>query len=255
MREHIAELNSSELPDYWVRGKGVLASSQHDSLTILSLGPGKYFQLSGTAMELWNRLADGSAFSLVLSELCTGREELERHRITSVCTATVLKLRRMGFLVPFESADVEPARSLEPVKSSGHLPEVSVLRCVGTLFYVWLLTRYRGFGRAVTICASTPVLESPQLAPHAWLRRLARQAAIAGTVLPVKAKCLELSLCVVHIARSSGVDARLRLGVVGAPFQGHAWAEYHGEPINDTSDNLRLYRSFLDLDRELGVEA
>lgn len=69
--------------------------------------------------------------------------------------------------------------------------------------------------------------------------RIARDVALAGTIFPGRARCLEQSLALYALLRKRSVAVKVYLGVRPYRFQAHAWVEYRGEPVNEPTEIVR----------------
>jgi Transglutaminase-like superfamily len=74
---------------------------------------------------------------------------------------------------------------------------------------------------------------------------LALAMQIASVWLPLRTYCLTYSAALVCFLRDHGVPAELVIGIRQRPFQGHAWIEYDGLVIGDSTDR----RNYTVLDR------
>lgn len=65
-----------------------------------------------------------------------------------------------------------------------------------------------------------------------------RIVSLAAGVFPGRAACLEQSLVLYYVLRRRGIAVKFCVGVVAYPFISHAWVEYGGSPINDTTERV-----------------
>lgn len=234
--------------DSWWPSEGVLTCWHSNTVTLVSLRTGRYHQLNESGTRVWRLVVPpplgGGSFGLNVPQ------ELNEAG-TSLSGQPLLRTLESKGLV----TRTEPKSSVPICRVSRRAfkdTPISFTRCWLTLLRVALMLRCFGFGPTIRWVSSIGV-EGPITTQFEWLARLNRTVARAGTWSPMKAKCLELSLCLVYLARLRGLDVRLQLGVVPLPFEAHAWAELQGQPINESVDNLRLYRRFIDLDKVLGL--
>jgi hypothetical protein len=78
------------------------------------------------------------------------------------------------------------------------------------------------------------------------VQRLASLMNAAARYLPLPATCLTRSIALVILLKKRGIKSQLRIGVrkAGASLDAHAWVEYAGIPVNDTSDVAQRYAMF-----------
>jgi hypothetical protein len=78
------------------------------------------------------------------------------------------------------------------------------------------------------------------------LRRRAWLIAAAARFGPYRATCLRRSLLLWWLARRSGLEAQLRIGVLREEdaLSAHAWVELDGEILNDRSEVVARYARF-----------
>lgn len=67
---------------------------------------------------------------------------------------------------------------------------------------------------------------------------IARRVAVAASVYPRRALCLEQSVALYVLLRGRGVRADLRFGVRPYPFLAHAWVEVAGVPLNERPESI-----------------
>lgn len=71
---------------------------------------------------------------------------------------------------------------------------------------------------------------------------------VRGAVLYCQpwANCLKKSLVLWALLRHQGIDSELRIGIRrdGGPFEAHAWIEYQGYVLNDSSDVHQRFAMF-----------
>jgi len=64
---------------------------------------------------------------------------------------------------------------------------------------------------------------------------------LARMILPFSIRCLPNSVAAALLARRHGLPANLIIGVVGLPFQAHAWAQVGRTVINDRIARVRFF--------------
>lgn len=236
----------------WAPGAGVLSCEAADGVTLLNLKTGRYFHLNRTAGLIWSRLAAGDTANCIIDD----PQELvsiAKRNLTEQVRQSVEQFMTLHLLFPNRPGDMlipSTTPAAAPKHRASTLP--SLPQSIVVLTRVILYLQFAGFGSSLRRFAGASTVTSAT-AVSADLTKLTRKVSIAASTVPFRAKCLEQSLCLTYLARRAGVDARLRLGVLPAPFEGHAWVEFQGVPINDSVDNLRLYRPFVGLDDALGL--
>jgi hypothetical protein len=110
------------------------------------------------------------------------------------------------------------------------------------LHLITIARRIVSFRRLQSGLAQAFVLRTPRPAPDesdlARAQHLVRLVEISVGHNLFRTSCLDRSLALWSLLRRQGIDADLRIGVrkEGAQFGAHAWIEYQGEVLNDTSD-------------------
>jgi hypothetical protein len=122
----------------------------------------------------------------------------------------------------------------------GNVP--SVARCLVVI--ATMKARLRVFGLGPTLRwirrheVQTPTIA---LAPNTFVVACEYAVALAAALYPGRALCLERSLTLLYVARSSGVPVTYHHGVQPLPFAAHAWVEYEGHVVNDTEEHVLTY--------------
>lgn len=117
----------------------------------------------------------------------------------------------------------------------------------GMLFLpmIWVGLRVFGLSRVQGWLARSHAIGGPPR-PRLGLARIAALVTIAGSHAPGPSTCLTRSLLLGWFLRRRGVCSDLRIGVrmnQGA-LEAHAWVEFEGEPINETSDIAQRFAAF-----------
>ena len=76
------------------------------------------------------------------------------------------------------------------------------------------------------------------------IARSVHRVSVAGALFPGRARCLEQSIVVCQILRSTGISAELKIGVQPHRFRAHAWVEYNGRVINEDGGRLFGFVTF-----------
>jgi Transglutaminase-like superfamily/Coenzyme PQQ synthesis protein D (PqqD) len=246
----------------WRPAPGVLSCVHGDTTTLLALRGGRrgrYLTLNEVGSLVWHHLLrepDASLIPRRVAEhygipdaIATVRQDVE---------ALLLDLRRRRLLRP-ASVDSDMPAPIEtkapssyydapaPAASPTPTPTPSLIFAFAVLVLVSLALRVFGLRRVlrhlyrVRSCAGTPLQD---------LQETVAVIEQAAPLVPWRAQCLEQSLCLLAFARRAGVSAYLRIGVLPFPFEAHAWVEHRGEAINDTQEQLQIYRAFPPLDME-----
>lgn len=118
-----------------------------------------------------------------------------------------------------------------------HVP--GVLQCLVQLGLAKLSLAVLGFGRTLKRYEGIPVSRNElQVVDDDRIEVIGESVAAAAALYPGRARCLEQSLVLHRALRRSGVNSRLRLGVIPYPFAGHAWVECEGRPVNEFADQI-----------------
>ncbi|HSY82833.1 MAG TPA: lasso peptide biosynthesis B2 protein [Gemmatimonadaceae bacterium] len=80
------------------------------------------------------------------------------------------------------------------------------------------------------------------LAPTAFVTACEYAIALAASLYPGRALCLERSLALFYFARRIGIPVTYHHGVQPLPFAAHAWIEYQGRVVNDAVEHVQEYR-------------
>ncbi|MGH7516868.1 MAG: lasso peptide biosynthesis B2 protein [Gemmatimonadales bacterium] len=124
----------------------------------------------------------------------------------------------------------------------------SVLRSGFTIFAVKMSLKIRGYGRTIRwIQREVRGVPADASADADVVKAAEHAVAMAGALYPGRALCLEQSLVLYYLLRRQGVAVRYCQGVQPYPFEGHAWIEYRGEPINDVGEHVKLFARLPDL--------
>ena len=77
-------------------------------------------------------------------------------------------------------------------------------------------------------------------------RKTARMVEAAGRYGPYRAKCLPKSLTLWWLLRRQGVESQVRFGARknDRRMEAHAWVEFEGRPLNDSTDVSERFKPF-----------
>jgi hypothetical protein len=122
----------------------------------------------------------------------------------------------------------------------------SLLTCLATLLLADLALHAGGLRRAVRsaqrFAGRPPIDDSPAAA--ALVAATVHRVAVAASLYPRRALCLEQSLALHVLLARRGVSNELRIGVRQLPFYAHAWVEHRGRPINEREEFVRTLAPF-----------
>jgi hypothetical protein len=78
------------------------------------------------------------------------------------------------------------------------------------------------------------------------VRKTARLVEAAGRYGPYRARCLPQSLTLWWLLRRQGVESKVRFGARknGRRIEAHAWVEFEGTPVNDSTDVSERFKPF-----------
>lgn len=112
------------------------------------------------------------------------------------------------------------------------------------LLKVWVLLRVRSDALAVSLRTkpSLGVVSASAVGSHrefAW--RCAQLMQIAAGHGLYHANCLHRALALRDFLQASGVDARIKIGILPeiSPFQAHAWVEFEGVALGESVAHYR----------------
>lgn len=247
----------------WLPAEGAVWCTEADLTVILSLDTGQYHTLNEVGGRIWRYVCENRHFDeiteLVASDYgITESADSVRRDITDLLfDLEKRRLIRRGTIRPREvmareltasAAKGKPSDDLGPIHAVSP-PVPTMMACLARLTTIYVALRAAGLRRVLSHVCVHPS-NTRRDVPRGWLQQTARRVAVAGVLCPFRIQCLERSLCVLWFAHRAGVDARLRMGFVPYPFQGHAWVECESEPINDDPEHLRLFRAFPPLESE-----
>lgn len=78
------------------------------------------------------------------------------------------------------------------------------------------------------------------------VRKTARLVEAAGRYGPYRAKCLPESLTLWWLLRRQGIESQIRFGARknAQRMEAHAWVEFEGTPLNDSTDVSERFKPF-----------
>jgi hypothetical protein len=121
----------------------------------------------------------------------------------------------------------------------------SVLQCGTMILIAKVALSTWGFARVVRwIRKQVGSIPPNYRATCSSLAATERKVAMAGALFPGRALCLEQSLVLYFLLRREGIPVTYCQGVQPHPFQGHAWVEYGGLPLNDVEEHARRFARF-----------
>jgi hypothetical protein len=237
----------------WVVSPDVLFCSDGHETTLLSVRSGRYYTLNDVAGYVWQCLPERVSISEMSARVARQFGETERLRqVESDVRELIVGLERNRLVVRDSGTQPKSPESNALSRQSHAIPRgaprlPSRFACATKLICVHILLRFISLRTVLTLIhrvAGAPRYFEPC---EDWVTGAPPLVSWAGAVYPFRTLCLERSVCLLWVARSAGLDARLRLGVLQSPFSAHAWVEYGGKPLNETREQLRLYRVFPEL--------
>jgi len=87
-------------------------------------------------------------------------------------------------------------------------------------------------------CCSIPTLSGEKVDPDL----IKRAVELACSIYPKKTLCLQRSVALSRLLRSSGWSAEVVTGVQQLPFRSHAWVELKGIPFGEAHRIAELFR-------------
>jgi hypothetical protein len=255
-----ALLSSADLepPTYLWPGDDVLSTTHAGNTVLVSLDRDAYLVLDAVGSVAWTVVEANGTFHDACDEVSRVFEVSDIHRVRDDLSHIFRDLEHRGFLRrsrepqavtsrlrPVQAED-EPASDLASIDR--HAP--GVLVCALTLTVAKLLLRRSGLRRVLRFAYGRPGRRCPPSDSALWLKRTARNIAVAAALNPLVPQCLERSVCFVFLAHRAGVPVTLRLGVLPFPLDAHAWIEYRGAAVGENREFLNLFRPFPPLTRD-----
>jgi len=218
----------------------------------MSLQTGRYFTLDESASRMWVLLSRGLRESEVALRI--SREQSSPVRPTEIVEDVrefADSLHHRHLLHPWcanRVGDRQQSRFARvwPIWR-GRAP--SLATCFATLFVIDAGLRLFGLARVLkTVRARTNA--NPRQLSTDWLHAMLRNIYVASAWYPWRAACLEQSLAILALLRRYGSTGSLRIGIHVHPFSAHAWVDYFGQPLNETTETIMRYRVFPPIDPE-----
>ena len=113
-----------------------------------------------------------------------------------------------------------------------------LLRVMGLKNYQRLMERLSRGGR--------PIVEEDDGRLRDRVRQTTRMVEAAGRYGPYRAKCLPESLTLWWLLRRQGIESQIRFGARkdDRRLEAHAWVEFDGTPLNDSTDVRERFKPF-----------
>lgn len=208
---------------------------------------GTYFTLNEVGARIWELI--GAELSLpVMIERLLEEYDVPREQVENDVTTTIQQLRRDRLIAGGSISALAPTaqRALTPLSQvlakTGELKVPSVFRCGLIILAVKVMLKTRGFAETIDWVRrrvwAVAVRDDVRVET---IKAIEYQVAMAGALYPGRAQCLEQSLTLYLLLRRSGCAVKYCQGVQAHPFEGHAWVEYHGQPINDVEEHVKLF--------------
>lgn len=222
----------------------------HGDITLLlSLETGRYHTLDETAGAIWRSIVTGDDLrdaareisrdtgvdsDTILHDICELVTDLAARQLVHPLASTPLTTHRRVW---------RQARRRSTVRAE--TPRVpSVMRCLCRLALVHVLLKTIGLRRVLRHIAATTSPSGTAFPSATMPARLAVAVGRARAWYPLRAACLERSVCLLWLIRLAGSDATLRIGVQPFPVSAHAWIECDGRILNDSEEHVALFKAF-----------
>lgn len=227
----------------------VVSARAVDATVLLDRKREAYYTLNEVGSRVWELVSEGATVVEMVERLLE-EYDAPRPQLEHDVAATVRQLTDDQLLGPGVASDAMPAErtSKSPARATmntGELQVPSVLRC--GLLIAWFkgLLRLRGFlGTIEWIRQRIGPLPPTTEAKIETVKAVEYAVAMAGSLYPGRAKCLEQSLTLYYLLRRHGVAAVYCQGVQPYPFQAHAWIEYRSHVINDVPEHAQFFARF-----------
>lgn len=239
---------------FWVPAPGVIWCVAGDATVLLSLDTGRYHTLRETGAVLWSHLCAGTSPDNFAACIATNDSSPEHHdrirRDTSEFVHQLQSRKLVEFVHPERLGQRMPPRNRfgrEQIRRhtrratyrSERVP--SRASCLAALGAIHVLLRTTSPRR---LLARIYRMNGRNSVSNEWLAELARRIDAVTPCLPLRAQCLERSVCLLWMSRRSGASTLLRVGIQLHPFAAHAWVEHEGAPVNDYPEHLRSFYAF-----------
>ena len=91
-----------------------------------------------------------------------------------------------------------------------------------------------------------PIVDEDARKLRDQVRKTARLVEAAGRYGPYRAKCLHKSLTLWWLLRRQGIESQIRFGARknDRRMEAHAWVEFDGTPLNDSTDVGERFKPF-----------
>lgn len=228
--------------------RGVLWCEAEQTVVVLSIRDDKYYLFNRTVALMWSTITKGADEHALVASLAERYPHVGRDVLRFDVQGVLGDLANRGIISVgdddvasdivsdlFEDRSPSASRPTNPRRCS---PRLSAL--ISTLLLLRLSLKMLGLYRTLNFLSKVGSRASGNVA-HGLLLETARKVSLAAPLVPLRAECLEQSLCLLWIARTMGAAAVLRFGVRLHPFTAHSWVELMGKPINDHAEHVNTF--------------
>lgn len=235
----------------WRKQRHVLECRDGELVALLSLTTGRYHTLNPLGAFVWERLEAPIELAHLVHQVASAFDAGSAD-VADDIASLLCELRAHG-LVTDADDDETADGGREP---SSLLAGRSRALSTSTAAIAWALTRIRVRLRSGGVARAARFAYRGRLGAAApsdaeAVRLVVERVNRAATLVPFRAECLERSLTIVHVLRSAGIDAKLRLAIRHYPFEAHAWAEHNGVALNECDAVCALFTPFPALELEM----
>ncbi len=230
---------------------GMVSTRALDTVVLLNLSTEEYLTLREVAARIWEMLDEGFMPAAMVDRLCD-EYDVSREQVTKDLAAQLEAWLRQGLIEPGPVSQKFPPLPEVVTAGIAATPAVpagattvaipSVFRCGLMIIALKTLLRTRRFAGTIGwIRRRVEGIPVGEPVPMKAVLDVAWAVAIAGSLYPGRAKCLEQSLVLYYILRRRGVAVDYCQGVHPFPFQAHAWIEYAGKPVSDVVEHTKRF--------------
>jgi len=225
-----------------------------DGAVLLDIQHDRLLKLNAVAAEMWNLFRAGHAEEQIVSEIATNYG-VDRQRVARDFTALLARIAELQ--VPVDSSvsvdgpqPATPPKHLPSYPWYGKAPDASqakpkaltvFLALIGLMAFDLVLS-CASIKALCSLVKKWPAKQGTQSDPD-MTGRVCGAVDRACVWYPKKAMCLQRSAVTTCLLRSSGIPARMALGVRPMPFMAHAWVEVEGTAVNDLPGVKSFYSS------------
>lgn len=142
--------------------------------------------------------------------------------------------------IPLSMESLEPHADLEEVfcpATIGQILWVALILAITKIIvkfasFGWIVARFEGSQKRTFMVRT----------PQSWCAQIRSAFRQAELILQREDNCLPRSLAFLWLCQRRGYRPKLVVGVRIQPFAAHAWIQDDGVVLNDSVDNVRLYK-------------